>query len=48
MDDEHELDDDAAPRLAAGREPGWYRHSSRPGGHRYWNGREWVDHPSGG
>ena len=45
MDDDSEPDGDHGS-TAEGRETGWYRHSSRPGGHRYWNGREWVDQPS--
>lgn len=47
------MDDDSEPdcdhdSTAEDRETGWYRHSSRRGGHRYWNGREWVDHPPDG
>ena len=47
MDDDSEPDGDHGSS-AGGREAGWYRHSSRPGGHRYWDGQEWVDEPSDG
>ena len=45
MDDEEQRDDEATT-VASRREPGWYRHSSGPGGHRYWDGRTWADESS--